>query len=178
MVKLKFRDCVFSTFLGSLAVCCSIRSAEAAESVIINYGILQQSVSVSELSDLARNGEATRSLNRYLKRVNREPNDLQEILTKKIKIDPIVLSKTLNSLPGEMLLEGVSEVIRTPSRRASRQSLRAAIVGSALSDGEIQLIEVIENYPTQQVYVEGDRLVQIYKQLDRVLRYVPKFLFN
>jgi len=175
MIPIKYISKISSSLLSFFVIFSSIETVRAAESVILNYGPFQEEISVDELSDLARDGEASRSLKAYLRMTNRDPEDLQKILTKKIKVDPIAASKFLNQLPGELLLDGVSTVIRTPSQRASRQSLRAALVGSALPDGEIQLIEVLENYPTRDVYIEGDRLVNAYNKLDRVLGDLARF---
>lgn len=169
MIKIRFWGCAGLYLLASLAISSSIRIAEASESVVLRYSIFQQSLSVSELSTLARTGELSSSLRAYLERANRSSDELRQVLTQEIPVDPILLSQILNSSPGEFLLDGVSQVIRTPSGTASRQSLRAALVGSALSDGEIQLIEVLENYPTQEVYVDGDRLDQIYNQINQVV---------
>ncbi|MBR8827278.1 MAG: alpha/beta hydrolase [Gomphosphaeria aponina SAG 52.96 = DSM 107014] len=145
----------------------------AAEWVVLKYGLLFEHISVPELSTFAETGELSASLRAYLRMVNKQPNELREVLTKEIEVDPIILAKVLNSLPGEILLAQVSEVIRTPTHRASRESLRGALVTSALPDGNIRLIEVLENYPTPAVYVEGDRLVEIYNSLNLVLGLLP-----
>jgi hypothetical protein len=96
-----------------------------------------------------------------------KPEDLQKVLTQEVDLDGVSLSRTLNSLPGEILLDQVGKIIRTRSGRASREALRAALVNSALSDDQITLIEVIENYPTDEVYVEGDRLANAYNSIRR-----------
>nr|WP_104905840.1 alpha/beta hydrolase [Nostoc sp. 'Lobaria pulmonaria (5183) cyanobiont'] len=59
-------------------------------------------------------------------------------------------------------------VISTPSQRANRQALRAALVLSANQDGQVSLIEIIKNYPTNEVEVDGDRLQGAYRQLRRL----------
>jgi hypothetical protein len=143
--------------------------ATAAERVILKYKILRESISVEDLSALAREGEVSSSLNRYLKMANTQPEELQEALNEEIKVDAVSISKFLNSYPGEFLLDGASEVIHTPSKSASRQSLRGALVTSAVPDNNVRLIEVIENYPTREVDIEGDRLVELYNTLDNVL---------
>ncbi|MDM9582930.1 alpha/beta hydrolase [Nostoc sp. GT001] len=56
----------------------------------------------------------------------------------------------------------------TPSRRADRQALRAALVLSASQDRQVSLIEIIKNYPTNEVEVDGNRLESVYRQLRRL----------
>jgi hypothetical protein len=74
----------------------------------------------------------------------------------------------LNSQIGNIILDRVSQVISTPSQRANRQALRAALVLAANQDGQVSLIEIIKNYPTNEVEVDGDRLQGAYRQLRRL----------
>jgi hypothetical protein len=151
---------------------------EAAESVVLKYGMLRQSIPVADLSSLAERGEPSSELGFYLGLAKKQPEDLQQLLTKPIKVEAVPLSKFLNSFPGIFLLDVVGEYLSTPSGRASRESLRGALVSSALPDGDIKLIEVLENYPTSELYVEGDRLAEIYGNIKGVLDYLPKIQIN
>ena len=151
---------------------------EAAESVVLKYGMLRQSIPVAELSTLAETGEPSSELEFYLGLAKKQPKDLQKLLMKPIKVEGVPLSKFLNSFPGIFLLDVVGEYLSTPSGRASRESLRGALVSSALPDGDIKLIEVLENYPTSELYVEGDRLAEIYVNIKGVLDYLPKIQIN
>ncbi|MEH1830796.1 MAG: alpha/beta hydrolase [Nostoc sp.] len=74
----------------------------------------------------------------------------------------------LNSQISNIILDQISQVISTPSRRAGRQAWRAALVLSASQDGQVSLIEIIKNYPTNEVEVDGDRLQSAYRQLRRL----------
>jgi hypothetical protein len=140
----------------------------AANQVILKYSVLQESISVPELSTLAYKGEVSPSLRRYCKMANKKPEEIQQILTKEVEVDSVLLSKILNSPPGEFMLDRASEIVHTPTERAGRQSLRGALVTSAVPDNEIQIIEVIENYPTNEVHVDGDRLVELYNVINNV----------
>ena len=155
--------------LGLLAMLSWGEQAQASQSVIFKYGFFRESISVSELSTFAETGELSSSLKAYLRMAKTEPDQLQRVLTREIEVEPIFLSKVLNSSPGEVLLDQISDVIRTPTGSASQQSLRAALLSSALPDGSITLMEVLENYPTTDVHVEGERLVEIYSRLDGIL---------
>jgi hypothetical protein len=146
----------------------------AAQTVLLKYSILRESISVSELGELARTGKASRALTAYLDLAQKKPEDLQSILYRPIEIDPVLLSKMLNSFLGGILLDQVSEVIHTPSQRSSRESLRGALITSALKDRNVRLIEVLENYPTESVEVEGDRLLEIYQQIKKATDWIPR----
>lgn len=151
--------------------------AVAAERVILKYSILRESLSVAELTTLSKTGEASLSLKTYLAMVNKKPEDLQRVLAYKVNVDPIFLSKMLNSFPGEFMLEQIGIAIHTPSAKADKQALRGAIVTSAMSDGNLSLIEVLQNYPTEEVHVEGDRLVELYGQLKGMMDGLSRLQF-
>ena len=156
-------------FIAAASIFTTGERTLAAESVVLRYGLFEESVSVSDLSTFAETGEQSSSLKTYFRMTNAQPQQVQEVLTREIKVDAVPLSKILNTLPGEVLLDGASEVIQTPTESASRQSLRSALVSSALTDDSVTLIEVLENYPTTDVHVEGDRLLEVYTRLERVL---------
>lgn len=151
--------------------------AQAAEQVILKYSILRESVSVEELSTLANTGEASKSLRNYLKLANKQPEELRALLNNNVDVDPVFLSKVLNSFAGGMVLDPVGEVIHTPSKRANRESLRGALVTSALNDKNIRVIEIFENYPTQEIHVDGDRLAEIYQSIEGLVSKMPRLPF-
>jgi hypothetical protein len=169
---------IFVSLIVSLIGILSVRvPAQAAEQVILKYSILRESVSVAELSTLAKTGETSNSLKAYLKLANKQPEDLRALLNKNVDVDPVFLSKMLNSFAAGMILDPLGEVIHTPSKKANRESLRGALVTSALSDKNIRVIEIFENYPTQEIHVDGDRLVEVYQDIEGLINKVPRLPF-
>jgi hypothetical protein len=75
------------------------------------------------------------------------------------------------------LLNYATEIVHTPNRTASRQALRGALVTSAINDNEIQIIEVLANYPTSEVHVDGNRLLDLINQIESVLKKMPRLPF-
>ncbi|HBB34104.1 MAG TPA: alpha/beta hydrolase [Cyanobacteria bacterium UBA8803] len=160
--------------IAFMSVCLFSSAANAAESVVLKYRFLRETISVSELSTFAQTGELSSSLQAYLKLAGKDPEELRSILTQEIAVNPILLSRVLNSVVGEAMLDRASQVVHTPSDRANRESLRSALVTSALGDEKITLIETLENYPTPEVHVEGDRLVEIVQYMTRVIGSLPR----
>ncbi|OKH22990.1 alpha/beta hydrolase [Hydrococcus rivularis NIES-593] len=161
---------LLSIMLAGVGMELSVTPASAAERVILKYRVLRESIPVSDLRTLVDTGEAPSSLKNYLKIADTEPDELQRVLKKEVEVDPVQLSKILNSPVGEFFLDRASEIVHTPSERASRQSLRGALVVSAVPDNQIQIIEVLENYPTYEIHVDGDRLVELYNVINHVAR--------
>lgn len=169
---------VVSGLAASLGILLFSTSATAAEQVVLKYRILRQSVSVSELTTFAQTGELSPTLQSYLKMARRNPEQVRQILTRQVKVDPILLERALNSQIGEAILDQVGQVIHTPDEQANREALRSALVISAQGDGKITLIEALKNYPTSSVHLDGDRLAQViaeaYGQLTKLAGRLPK----
>ena len=154
-------------FLVSTAIVFSSTYAFAAEQVVLKYRIFRQSLSVQELTTFAQTGELSSSLRMNLALARQDPQKIRQYLTTSVKVDPILLDRVLNSPVGEALLDEMSKTIQTQSRQADRQALRAAIVLSA-RDRQLSLLEILQNYPTTVVEVDGDRLETAYNQLRRL----------
>jgi hypothetical protein len=148
-----------------VGVLLSSTGAIAAERVVWRYQVLQRSVSVDELNTLAETGEVSPTLQTYLRLAGKNPQDVRQTLTQEATVNPRLLDQILNSPVGNVVIDQVSGAIHTPSRRADRQAMRAALVLSASDDSRISLIEVIRNYPTQEIHVDGDRLAVAYQEI-------------
>lgn len=100
-----------------------------------------------------------------MKKTNQNPQSVRDVLNKEVNVSTTTLDSTLNSKIGEFLLDQISQTIHTSSNRANRKALRSAIVLSSAEDNKVSLIEIIQNYPTNEVYVEADNLERTYNQL-------------
>ncbi len=150
---------------------------EAAERVVLRYGILQRSVLVSELNAFAQTGQLSPVLNSLFTMAHRDPRQVRRVLTQEINVNPTNLERVLNSQIGEALLERVVQVIHSPAGKGSQQELHLAIVNSALPDGKISLIEALQNYPAPEVDVDGDTIASVYRQLSQLAaEHLPKKL--
>ncbi|MBD2353131.1 alpha/beta hydrolase [Tolypothrix sp. FACHB-123] len=158
-VKIKIK------LLASIVTLLYTNSAIAAEKVTLKYGIFRPSISVDELTKLAQTGEVSQSLNFYLTKAGQNPKAFRNILSQEVNADPILLDRLLNNPIGEFLLDRIGQSVSTSSGEANRQALRSAIILSANKDNKVSLIEIIQNYPTTEVVVDGERLAQAYRQL-------------
>jgi Alpha/beta hydrolase of unknown function (DUF1400) len=160
------RHCLIFTMTTCIFL--STAPAFAAEKVVLKYRVFRESLSVKELTNFADNGKLSIPLRVGFKLAQQDPNKVRRYLTNPVKVNPIILDRVLNSPVGNVVLDQISEVIHTPSRKADRQAMRSALVLSASEDSDIKLIEVIKNYPGTEVEVDGDRLEKAYNQLRRL----------
>ncbi|MGK7876255.1 MAG: alpha/beta hydrolase [Xenococcaceae cyanobacterium] len=133
-------------------------SAFASEEIILTYGPFAQSVAVKDLETFAETGQMSPSIRFLVNITNQDPEEVRKALTQELGVGMVFLSDVLNTLPGEYLLFEAGQIVHTKSRRANIQSLRGALVLSAYGDDKISLLEVFQNYPTQQMYIDGKTL--------------------
>ena len=166
-----FRRTIFSLFLKSGFIWLGIGGimvmdtpiAVAAEEVIFYYGAASQSVSVDELEDFAHIGKKSPSLKFLFNFSQQNPQLARYVLNQEFPIEAIWVANVLNSTPGEFLLRETSKIVHTKSQSANVQALRGALVQSASDDNRVSLLEVLQNYPTQQVYVDGTVFSKAFK---------------
>lgn len=139
--------------------------AIAAEQVILKYNVFERSIPVEDLTTFAETGKLSRDLKAYMRASKQDPEEVRKTLTDKVDVNVVTLDRVLNSVVGDVALDQLSQHIYTSSRRADKQAMRAALVLSASEDNNISIIEIAQNYPTQDVYIDGDRLLETYAQI-------------
>ncbi|MEB3309261.1 MAG: alpha/beta hydrolase [Snowella sp.] len=154
-----------------------IPPVQAAERVVVKYSVFQESLAVSELSNLSRTGEVSPTLQTYLEMANKKPEEVRDILNYAISVNPDQLNQMLNSFVGKYILNKAGEVIQNPISQANNNALRDALVISANTENDIRLIEVLENYPSPEVQINGDRLMELYQQFKSVAGNIPNLPF-
>ncbi|MGB3310342.1 MAG: alpha/beta hydrolase [Nodosilinea sp.] len=148
----------------------------AAERVRLNYRGFSRTVPISLLELLANSGESTGVLGGLLNQSGQNAGELRSLLIRPLAADPVILDRSLNSRPGEWVLDYLGESIHTGTGEANRQALRSALVLSASGDRQITLLEVLQNYPTEEVVLEGDNIRSAYNRLASFLRPLSIFL--
>ncbi|NJL66397.1 MAG: alpha/beta hydrolase [Microcoleus sp. SM1_3_4] len=140
-------------------------AAVAAQKVVLKYSAIRMTLPVTELKIFAETGKMSPALEMLLGSAKKDPETVRRSLNKPLKVSKSFLEQALNSQIGETILDEVSQVIRTPSGNEHRQALASALLLSAKDDDRITLLEAIENYPAEEVSVEGDKLVEAYGKL-------------
>lgn len=164
------RTAVLTGILGLVAgFLGGVSEAIAAETIVLTYGPLSIPVPMTDLEEFAETGEPSDELQELFSLASQEPETVRTTLTDSVPVNLVVLDLALNSRPGEWVLDQIGETIHPASGTSSRQALRSALVGAASDDNEITLLEVMQAYPTPELTVRGDRLVETYNRLYDIL---------
>jgi len=139
--------------------------AQAAEEIVFRYGILRQRLSVVELTKFAETGEQSPVLERYLRRTNSNPEEVRQVLNQSVDVSKGTLDTGLNNVVGNLLLDELGKMIQTPNDEGNRDALKAALVNSAEKDNKLTILEVIQNYPTDEIHLDVKRAIKTYNRL-------------
>ena len=141
--------------------------ASAAETVVLHYGIFWRSLPMADLTEFAQTGTQSARLGRYLRLANQEPAKLQNILNRQITTEPRSLDLILSSPAGDALLEELSRYIHN-SEDDDKAALRTAIEQSTADDQKLSLLELLQNYPTEEVDINVRRAVATYEKIANI----------
>jgi Alpha/beta hydrolase of unknown function (DUF1400) len=151
----------------STAIALSLLSpaAIASEQVVFKYSVFERSIPVEDLTTFAETGKLSRDLKAYMRMSKQDPEKVRKTLTDKVDVNVVTLDRVLNSVVGNVALEQLSQYVYTSSHKADKEAMRAALVLSASKDNNISIMEIAQNYPTQEVHIDGERLVETYAQI-------------
>lgn len=170
------RQTGIAAIVTGMAISLSSNRVDAASEIIFTYGGATQSVALSELQDFAETGETSPSLDFLLNLSRQNPFLMRWILRQEFPANTKLIYDLLNTAPGEYVLSQTSSVVSSKSERANVKALRGALVSSASNDNVISLIELLENYPTKQVYVDGKILAKVGKNLSQFVEKTNKYI--
>lgn len=159
-------------------------SSEAAEQLVITYGPLSASLKIEDLETLVNTDQVPGALQFYLNLANLDPSLLRTVLSMQLGASTGFMQGMLESQSGEQLLAQISEVIHLPPDRPAIQmlksaeqrhinptetaniaALREALVKSA-DDRQVIVLEVLQNYPTERVYLNAGKLIQFMESME------------
>ncbi|NET37160.1 MAG: alpha/beta hydrolase, partial [Cyanothece sp. SIO1E1] len=141
----------------------AITETMSAERVIIHYGPFSPSFRMKDLATFVKTQQVPGTWKMYLGVTDVDAQNLWTFLTQGLNINFLFLDEFLNSPAGEHLLMELGQVIYTPSGQANVQALRSALIKSAMRDNHVSMLELLQNYPTAQIHIDGSNLVKMLK---------------
>jgi len=159
-----------STFLFS-----TVNPTIAAEKITLKYGIFSESVTNNQLEEFVLTGNLEGSLGDLLKQNTSLNLILQKSLKREIPIKISTLDKALNHIIGEFFLDRIGQVIQMPAGGANKQAIRAALILSA-QDNQISMLEVIKNYPDEELVVDIEKIEKLQDDVSRFVKFSQSVL--
>ncbi|MEG4492104.1 alpha/beta hydrolase [Microcoleus sp. D3_18_C4] len=168
-----------ASVLGSISISPlsgATSSVKAAETVVVRKGILESSISVADLRELAETGKVPARLQAYANLLSEEQRSkIFRALQAKIPLNVVGLSNLLNTGIGTAILTDLTTVI--PRRDgAGVEALRAALVQGANAPEGLSVLSFIESYPSSRVVVDLDRAFTVLGNMNASFWQTQRFM--
>jgi predicted dienelactone hydrolase len=145
----------------------------AAERIYLTYGPINWSIKVDSLASFAKEGTVNKDLEFYLNLLETNTEQqakFREILLKRAEVNPVVLSRFLNTEIGEDILARIGKGITIQGGRNGQYALRAAIVQAAFDSQEgLTLLNVLRKLPTN-MQLQGELILEFAAAIDKVVK--------
>jgi predicted dienelactone hydrolase len=148
------------------------KKAVAAENIILNYGVLEFSVSVDSLETYAKTGKIDSELKSYTDFLT--PKQLAEFkvgLTTSADFSHLAIAQFLYSFQGEKILERMSRVFETQARQPGFYAIRSALILAAADEnGGLTPLNVLKKFPTKTLRIDSRQGLETFKDLSKVVQ--------
>ena len=147
----------------------------AAEEIIVNYGLLQFTLSIETLRVYAEEGEITKELASYADLLT--PQQLETLRTGllvKPDIEPLSIAQFFYSYQGEKLLERVGQIVRTEAGQPGFYAIRSALILAAASEEGLTPLNFLETFPTAGIQVDSGEGFQFIEELSGIIQTTEK----
>lgn len=166
--------------LGIATTCLTSLPVKAAEKLFLSYGPLKFSVKVESLETFAKDGTINDDLGQYLGLIKPEQREkFRESLTKKVPLEPVLVSRFFNTEMGQQILLRLGKGITLEGGKNGGIALRGAIVQSAFDPSGLTLLNVLKKYPTNLQFQgelikggvdEGEKIILATENLVKEMR--------
>ena len=174
VISMKLANCFRRSgiFIGAIAgIALTGTGAVAADRVVINVfgGGIQAPIKVKDLQAFAETGKKTKTIAQAVGVSDVNPDTLRGLMTLELGVDVAQLATALYSSTGNTVAESIGEIVTTRSGFESDKALRAALILAAADDGRISFLEVIEAYPTSDIYIQVDKINDVVNKVEDLL---------
>ncbi len=142
--------------LGAIAIAASCTTAQAAERISFQFGILGDSLAVDSIKAFAEQGTVDAELAAFLNFLpSQARTQLREGLTQTMESSETVpASQWLYSPMGDKVLDYAGGIIQMPSGQNGKLALRAAIVLAGSEPGGATPMGVLEAFPAESIRLD------------------------
>ncbi len=141
-------------------------SAQAAETVVVRFGLFAESIPVADLQTAAETGKFPESLNSYTKHLSQSQQDLiLGALRTNVPMNVVTVSRLLNTEIGIALLNNMSTAL-VRQDTAGVQALRAGFVLGSNAPKGLSILSFIDAYPSKNLEINLPEAFTVAKNLN------------
>ena len=148
------RRSLIAIFVGLCSSIMTIQPVYGAERIQFLYGLLEFTIDLKELEEIAETGELTDTSSILEDYFNDEQLvSLQSFLNTPLEIDVTAISRLSYSPAGFKILQRVGRIIQTENLLNGSKALRAALILAAADKEGLTVINVIRQFPLETIQV-------------------------
>jgi len=144
----------------------SDRPAHALDGIRIKYGAVNLPITVEELVEFANTGEQSDQLRSLFLTANASDEaveQVREVLSYQVEVDPTIVDDVLNSRYGRLALQELGRYFGTDDVNAIVDEVIAS-VDRVIGDGTIRVLEVIQQFEwADTIVIDGDGIVDLFQ---------------
>ncbi len=166
---------IFSKFILILItnqILYNIPKVRSAENIKIVYGVFSRTIEIDSLRKFSENGKPTGKLRRILNTTGASDSEIKSVLNKSFEMPITIASKLVHSEIGNIFLSRLSSIIHPPKAKDERTgmlALRSSVIQSIyVGEGEINLINFFESYPTKTVILNVNALSKVMNKVESI----------
>lgn len=172
--------------IASLATSLALSSrASAIETVTLVFNDSRTSVPFSDFRKFVETGETQRTtLQNFFARIPNTSQAIQTALTREIAIPRPLSERNFNNTIADFMLSQLGSALTPITVTDSLQPLRSALVTSYRNNQSISILEVMSNYPIDEMVVQLPRIERAYNRVNALVGRIPpaleanEFMFN
>ena len=169
---------LFSVTFGIITSVAAAMPVEAAKTIYFVYTPLSLSLRVSSLEAFAEDGTVNKNLAFYMNLAgvtDEEKAIFREALLKRVEVDPVLLSRLLNTDEGKRILSYFGRVTNIQGGRNGKYILRGAMIKAALDPEGLTLLNFLRQLPTN-VQIDIAKSLTLANQVEIIVKGTRLFI--
>ena len=157
-----------SLTLSFFATAATAFPLQAAEKILFVFTPLNLSLQVKSLELFAEDGTINNDLGFYINLTGASKEEIaqfREAMTKKVEVNPVLLSRVLNTEIGEDLLSRIGRTLNIQGGSSGKYAIRAALVQAAFEPGGLTLLNFFNKLPVN-IQINLERALQVARAIE------------
>jgi predicted dienelactone hydrolase len=151
---------------------------QAAETVVVRFGLFAESIPVADLRKAAETGEFPRSLNLFTSRLSqRQRRTLLRALRTKIPLNVVTISRLLNTQIGTTILNDLSTAVARKDQ-AGATALKASLVLGANAPEGLSILSFIAAYPSKTLEINLPQAFRVAGSLNNAFWRTQQYMLS
>ncbi|WP_193199099.1 alpha/beta hydrolase [Nostoc sp. MG11] len=153
-------------------------SVQAADTVVVRFGLFAESISLAELRKAAETGEFPPGLELFTQRLSQEQRRFfLGALRMGVPINVVTINRLLNTQIGTTILNDISTAI-VRKDKAGVQALRAGLVLGSTSPQGLSVLSFIAAYPSQRLEINLPQAFMVSGSLNTAFWRTQQFMLT